>query len=571
MARIGIFIDGLQGSISSSFRKKIGALVQDLPETVFCSEDNDLNSSSGMQNMARRLEADPVDRILIIGGSPKVYEASFQKLATHLPLNPYLFAVANVKESALWATADEEKTLESARKIILKAIRMVSLAGPIETQSRELKPEVLVVGGGISGISVALSLARSGIHVVLLERARTLGGKALELRRFYSRPEEVRAWMDEKISELEHHSRITLLTQAGLKGLGGHLGQFRATIQKGDGTETDLFPSAIIIATGYVTDRERKGIYGHKRIISLADMEKLIEETSRPPLMWSGEKVETITFLLDEVNSDIKIDSINAVKQGLRLQKTLDVQVAILCQDVKVSADGMEHLYREARGNGVLFFRYDDPLKLSIVNQQIQIDTKDTAAVRKEDGWPVSILSDLVVISEAFRPDPETEQLSRILNLHLGDRGFLLDDNPQFLRGRSNRKGIFVAGGCRFPQEISETLFEAAAVAQEVIALVAKGTYSYDLSIAEIDPQKCAVCYTCPRLCPHSAITVEKYAEKNVYVTLPAGDSLRWGAARVDPAACFGCGICVGECPAKAIKLNHLTDEQIYVQMGLSG
>ncbi len=82
-------------------------------------------------------------------------------------------------------------------------------------------------------------------------------------------------------------------------------------------------------------------------------------------------------------------------------------------------------------------------------------------------------------------------------------------------------------------------------------------------------PKKCAVCYTCPRLCPHSAITVEKYAEKNIYAPPGKADGTNWGAARVNPVACYGCGICVAECPAKAITLLHLGDEQIYSQMGL--
>ena len=94
-------------------------------------------------------------------------------------------------------------------------------------------------------------------------------------------------------------------------------------------------------------------------------------------------------------------------------KETFECQVAILCKDVKVAADGMERLYRKAREKGVLFFKYEESPKLSIVNGQIQVDVKDTAAIQKEEQWPVSILSDLIVISEAFIPAPETENLCR--------------------------------------------------------------------------------------------------------------------------------------------------------------
>jgi heterodisulfide reductase subunit A len=569
MARIGIFIDTLQGSIPPSFRERIADHVQGLSNTIFCIEEENLTSSEGLNRMAKHLEGGKVERVVVIGGSPKLYESSFHKWGHRLPINPYLFAVANVREQALWSIADEDSALEKVKAIIAKTIRMVSASETIDSQSLPLKPEILVLGAGITGITIAQALAQSGIHVVLLERGARLGGNALELRRFYNRPEEVQRWIDEKISEVKKNPHITALIQTELKRLDGHIGRFEAKIRGRDGRETILSVSAIVVATGYAAQREAKGIYSHKRVITLSEMEKLLSEAAGSSLLCEGKKVEMVTFVLDGVNEDIKVDSINAIKQGLVLQESLGVQAAILCKDVKVSADGMERLYREARGKGVLFFKYEEPPRLSIVNGQIQIDVKDTAAIRKREQWPVSILSDLVVVSQALVPALETERLAGLLKLHLGNRGFFMEDNPQFLRVRSNRRGIFVAGACRFPQEVSESLIEARAVAQEVISLLSTGTYTYDLAIAEVDPKKCAVCYTCPRLCPHSAITVEKYAERNVYVTSGTEVETKWPAAKVDPAACYGCGICVAECPAKAIALRHLNDNQIYAQMGL--
>lgn len=568
MVRIGIFIDALQGSIPPSFREKITAIVQRLPNIVFCIEEENLTSPEGLKRMAERLEKREVDRVLIIGGSPKFYETSFLKWKERLPLNPYLFAVANIREQVLWSMLNEELALETAQITIVKTLQMVTFSKPIDAQSVPLKPEVLVLGGGIVGISIAQALAELGVHVFLVEKGKNLGGNALELRKFYNRPGEVQKWIDEKISEIHQTSLITLYTQTELKRLDGHLGRFQAKIVGKDGTETILAPSVIAVATGYTTQRETKGIYGHKKVITLSEMERLLSETKGPSLLWEKKTVGTVTFLLDGVNEDIKVDSINAIKQSLLLQESFQCQVAILCQDVKVSADGMERLYRKAREKGVLFFKYEDPPRLSIVNGQIQVDVKDTAAIRKEEQWLTSIVSDLIVVSEAFIPTPEAERLCGILKLHLGSRGFLMEDNPQLLRVRSNRRGIFVAGACRFPQELSESLIEARAVVQEVIALLSKGTYTYDLAVAEVDPNKCALCYTCPRLCPHSAITVEKYAEKNIYSVPGAGGEIKWGAAKVDPAACYGCGICVAECPAKAMTLHHETDEQIYAQMG---
>ncbi len=567
MARVGIFIDGLQGSVPTSFRDRLASYVEGLPQVVFCCLEEDLTSSEGLTRMTKRLEEGRVDRVLIVGGSPRLYETSFQKWGHALPFNPYLVTVANIREQAFWTTENEEKALEKAQGIITKTLRHASASQPIETQSLPLKPEVLVLGGGITGISITQALAKSGVHVFLLEKGSQLGGRVLELQTFYNRPGEVQKWVEEQVSEVSRMSNITLLTQVELKRLEGHLGRFQAHIRNRDGKEDVLHVSALVVATGYETERESKGIYGYKRVITLSEMERLLAGTKGLYFLWDGKVVETITFLLDEVNEDVKVDSINAVKQAFSLQERFACKVAILCKDVKVAADGMERLYRKVREKGGIFLKYDESPKLSIVNGQIRVDVKDTAAIQKKGQWPVSLLSDLVVIGEPFIPSRETENLSRLLKIRLGSRGFLMEDNPQLLRVRSNRRGIFVAGGCRFPQEVSESLIEARAVVEEVLALLSRREYTYDLAVAEVDPQKCAVCYTCPRLCPHSAITVEHYAEKTIYTI--SGREQKWGAAKVDPAACYGCGICVAECPAKAITLRHLTDEQIYAQMNL--
>jgi len=161
MPQIGIFIDTLQGSIPASFREKMFDYVKKLQEAAFCIEEENLTSSDALNRVGRHLETGRIDGIVIIGGSPKRYESSFQKFILPQPLNPYLFMVANIREQALWVTLDEEAALEKAKTIISKTIRTVSNSKPIETQSLPLKPEVLILGGGIVGISIALELAKA--------------------------------------------------------------------------------------------------------------------------------------------------------------------------------------------------------------------------------------------------------------------------------------------------------------------------------------------------------------------------------------------------------------------------
>jgi heterodisulfide reductase subunit A len=280
-----------------------------------------------------------------------------------------------------------------------------------------------------------------------------------------------------------------------------------------------------------------------------------------------GEPVRTVTFLLDLVNETIKIDSANAVKNAMLLRGNHDSTVYVVCRDVKVSLDGMEKLYRQAREMGVMFIKYDDTPRFSLVNGQVNVEVKEVSTTMRGDEYSLSILSDLVVVSEKFGPPKDSEMLGKILGIPLAQEGYLMDDNPQFTQIRANRRGVFVAGGCRYPQPLDEALVEAEAAASGVTQLLSQGVYEFDLTVAEIDPVKCAVCLTCPRVCPHSAIVVEQYAEKNIYVTGGYGKDFKWRAARVLPPQCYGCGICVSSCPTKAITLKHLTDAEISLQM----
>jgi len=115
MSRIGIFIDTFQESIPVSLRKKISDYVKDLPEIAFCIEEENLTSADALKRMATRLETGGIEGVVLIGGSPKRYETSFQKFGYPFPFNPYLLAVANIREQVLWTMPDEQAALEKAK------------------------------------------------------------------------------------------------------------------------------------------------------------------------------------------------------------------------------------------------------------------------------------------------------------------------------------------------------------------------------------------------------------------------------------------------------------------------
>jgi heterodisulfide reductase subunit A len=417
-----------------------------------------------------------------------------------------------------------------------------------------LKPAAHIIGGGLVGMTIARQLARDGTQVVIAEKGETLGGGARNLHFFYDRQSDVQKWLQEMIAAVESTEGITVHTGAHLKRFDGYLGRFQASIGTRDGGEVSVTPSVVVLATGCIT-RPPDTTESKERLIGFSEMETLLAGSPDGSVAWKGRPVKTVVYLIDRTNDDIKIHTVNAIKQSIILREK-GCRVAVCAKDLKVSVAGMERLYRRAREKGVLFFKYDEPPVFSGTGEQISIDIQDLTILKTDDRTTIQIPFDLGVVSETFVPDPETEALCGLLRIRPGANGMLTDDNPQLQRVLSNRRGIFVAGACRFPQVITESLSEAHAVVQEVKALIHGGAYIPANPVAEVDPAKCAVCYSCVRVCPHTAIEVERYGERNVYAPpLPETGNTLWGAARVEPGACFGCGICVAECPAKAITL----------------
>ncbi|MEW6333571.1 MAG: 4Fe-4S dicluster domain-containing protein, partial [Thermodesulfobacteriota bacterium] len=409
-------------------------------------------------------------------------------------------------------------------------------------------------GGGLVGMTVTRELSRAEVEVVLVERGERLGGGAGDLRFYYDRPDDVRRQMGELIAALEGARNVQLLKGSRLRRLDGQLGRFRAVVDTGDGGEKTLEPSAVVLATGCIV-RPVDATGGGDRCIGTAVMEKLLAENTDAPIVWGGRPVKSVTFVLDLTDDDVKIHTVNAIKQAVLLQDR-GYQTAVAARDLKVSVAGMEILYRRAREKGVLFFKYDDPPVLLHKDGEVSVQLQDMTALRRQEWETVTLPSNLVVMGETFAADPETPELFRVMKLRTGTGERLVDDNPQLPRVMSNRRGIFLAGACRFPQIVPDSLNEARAVVQEVMALLRGGSYTPENPVAEVESGKCAVCYTCVRLCPHAAIGVERYGDRNVYSAPVETDENRvWQAARIEPAACYGCGICVAECPARAITL----------------
>jgi heterodisulfide reductase subunit A-like polyferredoxin len=274
-----------------------------------------------------------------------------------------------------------------------------------------------------------------------------------------------------------------------------------------------------------------------------------------------------VAFILDTDGRDEKWASVTALRFGAYL-KGFGSQVFILCRDMKVSVDDMEKDYREARESGIMIFKYQDSPMIEGSHPNLRVVFKDASAVSAENPLEIALEDlDAVVVQEKILGSEAQEEILGQLSIPL-EGGFVGPNNPQFI-GRTPKKGVVVAGDTWFPEYLTDAFTTALSAAEELVKWVGKGTYQIDIQrVAEVDPSKCATCLTCYRICPHDSIRVERYGERNVYITRGEKEGATWEAARVIVETCNGCGLCASECPAKAIQLVYYPDLEVLEFMG---
>ena len=158
---------------------------------------------------------------------------------------------------------------------------------------------------------------------------------------------------------------------------------------------------------------------------------------------------------------------------------------------------------------------------------------------------------DMVILSVAMEPQPDREEVRRMLNMSCSSEGFFLEKHPKLAPVSTMSDGIFIAGACQGPKDIPETVAQAGAAAAEAIALTSKGFITLEPNLAYIEEQLCSGCQVCIPLCPYDAIELDR--EKMV--------------ARISDVLCKGCGVCVAACPSGAAAQRMFEDDQIMLEL----
>ncbi len=420
-----------------------------------------------------------------------------------------------------------------------------------------VKPEVMAAGDHPALLAMAERLGSMGISVTLVIPTESVAGCLASLGSLMDADVAVRQIYDGLPEKVEKNPNITVIVNARPVEISGWWGDFSVRIVSDEG-EKRLKTSGVAFAyrgiPGSSTQPDVDGVVSFSEFWGNMDGKKGT---------WKGVPLKRVAFVLDPEQRDEKWASVAAVRLGLYLKEKFGTESYILCQDLKVSIDAMEQDYRRARELGIIFFKYQETPHVVRSDKGLQVTFGDTSAI--SSSGPSDILLeklDLILWQEQLFPDEGVISLLMGMKVPM-EAGAVGPLNPQFT-GRTPKKGLVVGGDTWFPEYPTDAFTSALAAAEELYQCVGFGTYSVDIErVAEVDPSKCATCLTCYRICPHDSIRIERYGERNVYITKGVKEGSTWEAARVHVETCNGCGLCASECPAKAIQLIYYPDLEV--------
>ncbi len=386
-----------------------------------------------------------------------------------------------------------------------------------------MNTDVLVIGGNLTGDGMAVKIADAGYQVLLAKQGADSSGQSVAL---LGASDEALAEWQKIAGQASSHKNIEIFNNVSVTGLAGVCGDFTARISDGKGGKQDKKVGAIVVSTDLaaVAQHEAYGIGLSDNTLSLSQIEARIADGKI--------KNESVGFLVGlKQNSDPVIMK-RIFKSVLAIVEN-GGNASVYVNDIKLADNGLDRLYKAGRDKGAVYFKMKEAPEIngtSVVFQDMVL------------GRPVEATHDLLVVEEKNLTDEANLSLAEVMGLHITPSGFLQKDNVHRFPAKSNRKGIFVIGGARQAQNLTGCVTDVASVLLE-LGVLFKEEVPTD-RIAVVDREKCAICLTCYRCCPHGAIY---WDDKAV----------------ISPVACQGCGICASECPNDAIQLMSFTDDDI--------
>jgi heterodisulfide reductase subunit A len=551
----------------------VATFVSGLPNVVLARTYKYMCSNPGQEMIVRDIRENQLNRVVVAACSPNMHERTFRSALKSAGLNQYLFEMANIREQCSWVHTDSAEATEKAKALVHAAICRVELHESLESMSVNMCPNVLVIGGGIAGMTTALELADAGNTVHLVEKADHLGGNLARVDLTAPYLYSARDLTTERITRIMENRKVNVYLESKVTELSGFIGNFKAAIKSLNGKpDNENKPVTVeignvVVCTGYKEfDASRIIHYGYGKlpnVITSFELERMIRagriETREGKIPRYVAIIHCVGSRSQEFHTYCsRVCCMTALKYAHEIKSANpECYVSDVYIDMHAFGKGHEDFYRRSSEAKTLFLMYEKDDRPVIHKASPKDGCEMLIEVNEKlSGEQIEIPADLIVLMVGMEAREDSHEIARIVNISQDKDGWFIESHPKLEPVATTTDGIFIAGTCVAPKDIPDTVAQARAAAARILARIAKGKIEVDALYSEVIEEKCSGCRLCNQLCPFSAIEFNE--EK--------------GHSHIISALCKGCGVCVAACPSSAIKGRHFTDKQVLAQVdGLFG
>jgi quinone-modifying oxidoreductase subunit QmoB len=603
--KIGVFICtgyGIAEALDIEALSKVATGEFNVP---FC-QTVDSCEGPGLRAINAAIESEGLTKVLVAGISPRRY--------THDAFpEGVIVEKIGLREHVVWCQPPgEEDTQMLAEDYLRMYITKLGKMEPLEPfrPDEPIDKSILVVGGGITGMTAALGAAKAGYDVHLVEKTDKLGGwlakqhKSVPTRPPYRELEDTD--VDALVAGIEQNSRINVYTSATTSAIAGAPGLFDVTLaSSGNGKPAgealaSFRVGAIIQATGWrpVDPRDHLPYGKLEDVIRNVDLEAMVKETGRITRPSDGKAVKSIAFIQcggsrakEHHSYCSSICCLTSLKQALYLRESDEEAKAYIFYEFIRTPGQYEDFYRRVQEDPGVFLtkgevtdvtrEADGGLLITAWNTmpgkhvQVKVDLVVLAAgmvPNSADGEAIRALEDAKVKAAGGETEAQRAQAAErmeALKHHEGTEILNLDyrqgpDLPDLQYGfpdshficfpyESRRTGIYAAGCVRQPMDGLASREDAAGAALKAIHCVelsSRGEAVHpragDKSYPDFFLQKCTQCKRCTEECPFGVLNEDV-----------KGTPLLWATR------CRRCGVCMGACPERIISFKDYSVDMV--------
>jgi heterodisulfide reductase subunit A len=553
--KIGVFLCHCGTNIARAVDPEaLRRIVQEIPGVVYVEDFLFSCSTDATQKMAETIRELDLNRVVVAACSPRTHEPVFREVLAAAGLNPGFLAFANIREQCAWVhQGDPDAALAKAGELVAMAVDRARELAPLTPARYPVTPRALVLGGGVAGMSAALSLADQGFHTYLVERATQLGGMARSLR-FTLEGLNPRQLIQGLETRIFWHPNVEVLTQTELVSVEGAVGRFRSRVSRevqGERLERCLEHGVVLVATGgREVDPQGSHLYGaDPRVLTQLELEEKISLASQD--LARARRIVMIQCVgsrSPERPYCSRLCCTEALKNALLLKERYPLlDVVVLYRDIR--AFGFRELaYQEAKAQGVVFIPFDParpPEVTTTRRRPLSVKVWDELLAET-----VALSADFLVLSAGIEPAAGSREVAQQLKVPTATGGFFLEAHQKLKPVETIVEGVFLCGMAHYPKSLEEAMAQAQAAAIRAAALLFQEDIQQSEVSATIESGRCVQCLSCIKACPFGAIFVGAV-----------------GVPEIRGELCRGCGVCAAECPAGAIGMSRFTDAEVSAQV----